>query len=109
MIVIGLVVILGAAGAVARALTARALPLLVGTIAVNLVAAFLLGLSASWTGAAAEGFRIGLLGAASTWSTLAHELATLLRERRYPTAAAYLVLSLALGVLAAWVGLQLSN
>lgn len=107
MTLIIVVAALGAVGAVARAVTARILPPLIGTLAVNLGAAFLLGLSASWTGIAADGFRIGLLGAASTWSTLANEVARLLDDRRYGRAATYLMLSLGLGVSAAWAGLQL--
>lgn len=108
MTLIALVLLLGAAGAIARATVARTLPPLAGTLAINLAAAFLLGLSTPWTGIAADGFRIGLLGAASTWSTLANELALLVRERRYSRAAGYLVASLVFGVAAAWLGLRLS-
>ena len=109
MTLIALVLGLGALGAAARAVTARTLPPLAGTLAINLTAAFLLGFSASWNGIGADGFRIGLLGAASTWSTLANEIALLLREHRYQRAASYLVLSLLLGILAAWAGLQLGS
>lgn len=80
-----------------------------GTLAINLAAAFLLGLSASWDGVAGDGIRIGLLGAASTWSTLANELALLLRHRRFTRAGVYVVLSLVLGVGAAWIGLELNG
>lgn len=103
------VLVLGALGAIARALASRTLPPPLGTLAINLAAAFLLGLSTSWTGIAADGVRIGLLGAASTWSTLANELATLLRDRRLVRAGIYLALSLVLGVFAAWLGLELSG
>lgn len=101
--------LLGGFGAVVRVVVSRGLPPLVGTAAINLSAAFMLGLSADWTGFAADGFRIGLLGAASTWSTLALELATLIREGRRVRAGVYLVLSLGLGVGAAWIGLQVSG
>lgn len=109
MTLVVLILVLGGIGAFVRALMARALPPLISTLFINLVAAFALGLSASWTGPVADGVRIGLLGAASTWSTLANELATLLRERRFTRAAVYLVFSLALGVGAAWLGLELSD
>lgn len=108
MILVVLVVILGALGAIARGSAARRLPPLAGTLAINLAAAFLLGLSVAWSGIVADGFRIGLLGAASTWSSLANELALLFRDRRYGRGISYLVISLVLGVSAAWVGLQLS-
>lgn len=108
MMLVLLVALLGAAGAVVRAHFARTLPPLFSTLAINVLAAFLLGASASWTGVVADGFRIGLLGAASTWSTLANELAALLRERHVARAGLYLGSTLALGVLAAWVGLQVS-
>lgn len=109
MTLVVLVVVLGGLGALLRALMAKALPPLVGTLFINLVAAFALGLSAAWTGVAADGLRIGLLGAASTWSTLANELALLLRERRFVRAGTYLGISLLLGVGAAWLGLQISD
>lgn len=109
MTLVVLILILGGLGAFLRALMAKALPLLVGTLFINLVAAFALGLSAAWTGVAADGLRIGLLGAASTWSTLANEIALLLRERRFGRAGIYLGLSLILGVGAAWLGLQVSD
>lgn len=103
------VICLGATGAVIRALVSRTLPPLLGTLAINLTAAFFLGLSTPWAGLLADGVRIGLLGAASTWSTLANELAMLLRDRRFFRAGLYVILSLLLGVGAAWVGLELSG
>ncbi len=109
MTIVAAVLVLGGIGAIWRALLSRWMPPLVGTLLVNVSAAFLLGLSIRWTGWAATGFRIGLLGAASTWSTLANESATLLRERQVVRAALYLAVSLAAGVAAAWWGLQLSD
>lgn len=109
MTLIVLVLVLGAAGAIVRVLVARALPPLAGTLAVNLAAAFLLGITVSWDGVAADGIRIGLLGAASTWSTLANELAFLLHEQRFRRAGVYVVLSMVLGVGAAWIGLEVGG
>ena len=105
MSLVVLIVVLGGVGAVLRAVTTRALPPLLGTLAINLCAAFLLGLSFDWDGMWADALRVGLLGAASTWSTLAHELASLVRERRFALFTASVLGNLVLGVLAAWVGL----
>lgn len=109
MTVVVLVLLLGGVGALVRALTARTLPPLAGTLLINLAAAFALGLTAAWSGVVADAVRIGLLGAASTWSTLANEIAVLLRERRLARAVVYLGTSLSLGVAAAWLGLELSG
>jgi len=99
------IAVLGATGAILRAVATNRLPALVGTLAVNLGAAFLLGLSAQWDGVAAIAVRVGLLGALSTWSTLAHQVADLLRRGRRGPAAIYLGSTLTGGVLLAWLGL----
>lgn len=96
--------LLGAAGAVLRALATRAnRPLPWGTFAVNLVAAFALGWLHGRTGWWADAAGIGLLGALSTWSTVAAEV-SLIRPR--PLAAAYLGLTVVSVVAAAWLGLR---
>ena len=46
----------------------------------------------------------GFLGGFSTFSTAINEMVTLFRKHRYPTAAAYLVLSLGVPVVAAACG-----
>lgn len=102
------VVVLGAVGAILRAMVAERLPPLVATSAVNIAAAFLLGWTAGFDGALGAGVRVGLLGALSTWSTLANQLAELGRERRWVAATAYLTSTLVVGVAAAWVGLELA-
>lgn len=107
MTLIALVLVLGGLGAIGRAVATHTLPPLLGTLAINLLAAFVLGAVASWNGVLADGVRLGLLGAASTWSTLANELASMLRSRQILRASAYLIGTLVLGVLAAWLGLQL--
>ena len=101
------VFILGALGAVLRAVVAERLPPLAATASVNVAAAFLLGVAATFDGVLGAGIRIGLLGALSTWSTLANQLAELGRERRWVEAAAYLAATLIAGVTAAWIGLEL--
>ena len=69
----------------------RAFPL--STFTINLIAGFLAGLVAALA-----------LGGISTFSTAINEMVTLFRKHRYPTAAAYLVLSLGVPVVAAACG-----
>ncbi len=102
------IAVLGAVGAILRAVVTNRLPALVGTLAVNLAAAFFLGLSVELDGVAAIALRVGLLGALSTWSTLAHQLADLLRRGRRRPALLYLGSTLVGGVALAWLGLVLS-
>ncbi len=102
------VFVFGAVGAVIRAVVAERLPPLLATASVNVAAAFLLGWAVTFDGVLGAGIRVGLLGALSTWSTLANQLAELGRERRWVEAAAYLMATLVAGVGAAWIGLELS-
>ncbi len=82
----------------------------VGTLVVNLVASFVMGLVAAKTDSNSNiAFQVGLLGTMSTWSTVAHEVASLSRNRRGGEAAAYLALSVVLGVVAAWLGLRVGS
>ena len=78
----------------------RAFPL--STFTINLIAGFLAGLTLDepWRLVLATGF----LGGFSTFSTAINEMVTLFRKHRYPTAAAYLVLSLGVPVVAAACG-----
>lgn len=111
----------GGAGALARVLLGQRLnaTIAVGTLAANTLASFCLavlwewqgfaqwGIAADWKHSASLGLQVGLLGALSTWSSLAHEVAGHLRARRPQEARLALGLNLALGILAAWLGLQL--
>lgn len=77
-----------------------------GTLAVNVLGSFVLGLLA---GAAVSGswwalLGIGLCGALTTFSTLALELQDAFTDERARHAAASVVLQLLLGVGAAWLG-----
>ena len=82
----------------------------VGTLVVNLVASFVMGLVAAKTDTNANiAFQVGLLGTMSTWSTVAHEVASLARNRRGGEAIAYLSLSVVLGIVAAWLGLRVGS
>jgi CrcB protein len=103
-----IIIALGAVGAVLRGLITHRWSPLVGTLIVNVGASFVLGLTAAWEGAAGAGVRIGLLGALSTWSSFAHQLAELIRTGRGRRAAAYLAVTMIAGVGAAWIGLTIS-
>lgn len=108
------VMVLGGLGAVCRLLVDRAVSARfkvasgfpVGTLAVNLSGAWLLGL----LGALAISPPVALLagtafvGAYTTFSTWMLETQRLGEERRGRTAAANIVISLVLGVAAAWLG-----
>jgi CrcB protein len=107
--------LLGGAGALARFLVdgavaarlGRSFPF--GTLAVNVSGAFLLGLLVG-TVADADALRLagtGLLGAYTTFSTWAFESHRLGEDGQRALAAVNFVASLALGVLAAWLGEQL--
>lgn len=78
-----------------------------GTLAANTLASLSLGLL-SGTGSTSDVLiGVGLLGALSTWSTLANEVASLHRSGRSLTAVGYLGGTLVLGIAAAWLGLSL--
>lgn len=114
----------GAFGAVARFAAATWLqqqfalaPLPIGTFAVNVGGAFLLGVVLSlfpvtpgdsvWIAAVAVGF----LGSFTTFSTFSWEIVSLMRDGLLRNAAAYVVLSLIVGVagtlFGVWVGQKL--
>lgn len=79
-----------------------------GTLAVNLVASFTLGLisglGSEWSMVVAAGG----LGALSTWSTAANEVAAMARDEQGPLAAAYLACSVTAAVVLAWLGITVA-
>lgn len=109
------VALFGGLGAVARLLMEHgvrrqltmAFP--VGTITVNVTGAFLLGVvhgtGLSHIGATLIG--TGFLGAYTTFSGWMLETRSLRQDRRVRAAAANIAVSVVLGLLAAWAGLQL--
>jgi CrcB protein len=107
--------LLGGAGAVLRflvdgAISARATTSFpVGTLAVNVSGAFALGLlsEAVPAGDALRLLSIGLVGAYTTFSTWMLETQRLAEDGEARMAAANIVVSLAAGLLAAWVGMKL--
>lgn len=107
--------LLGGAGAVARFLLDGAVAGRVGrgfpwgTLAVNLTGAFALGMlvGAAVGGDALRLAATGLLGAFTTFSTWALESHRLAEHSRLRLSAANLLVSLALGIAAAWLGREL--
>lgn len=109
------VAVLGGLGAVARLLMEHgvrrqltmALP--IGTITVNVTGAFLLGvvsgIGLSHNGATLIG--TGFLGAYTTFSGWMLETRSLRQDRRMRAAAANILVSVVLGLLAAWAGQRL--
>lgn len=109
-VVIGVLFTVAAAvGAVARHLVGQQLngDFPTGTLLVNLVASLALGVITSGPDPLPAVVGIGLLGALSTWSTAAVEVAGMARSGEGALAAGYLGLSVTGGILAAWVGLQI--
>lgn len=106
MIVVVLIAVAGAVGAIVRSSIADVVgdqdwP--VATLIANTIASFAIGLAPG----ASTVLTIGLLGALSTWSTLALEVLELHRRRGLGTAMAVAAVSIVLGVMATWIGLQL--
>lgn len=105
-----LVIVAAAVGASVRYLAFRALngTFPYGTLAVNLVASFALGALSEVEGFWQTVLGIGALGALSTWSTVANEVAELARERQGLLAVLYLWATATTGVMAAWIGIQVA-
>lgn len=108
----------GAAGALCRHAITLAVgprPFPIATLAINVVGSFLLGvvLTAGALGRltpqATTALAVGFLGAFTTYSTFSWELFTLGRTDRLLAGAAYLALSVVLGVLAAAAGYRLGS
>jgi len=111
----------GALGALARYGLLRAFPVGAGTFptttfVINVVGAFVLTVLLEWLvrrGTPEHWLRvfvgIGVLGAFTTFSTFATELALLWRDHERSTAIAYAVASVVVGVLAVYLGLLVTG
>ena len=78
-----------------------------GIFLVNILGSFLLGLTFRSSEQVHDLFAIGFAGAFTTWSTFMLDIFLAYELRRYKEAAINLVLSLGIGLLAAWFGLQI--
>jgi CrcB protein len=79
-----------------------------GIFTVNILGSFFLGLTYGKSEHVHDLFAIGFAGAFTTWSTFMLDIYLAFELRRYKEATANLVMSLGFGVLAAWVGIQLT-
>ena len=79
-----------------------------GVFVVNILGSFLLGLTYGSSEHIEDLLAIGFAGAFTTWSTFMLDIYLAYELKRYKEAAANLIISIGLGLLAAWVGLQLA-
>ena len=104
----GLFVAAAGLGALIRWLAGRLLPVPLGTLAVNTIGAFLLGLISGLGTLAATVIGVAGLGALTTFSTLAAELREMAASSS-ARAAAYLAVMLVTGITAAAAGMWLAG
>ena len=104
-------VALAAAGALARAVVGhrlnRAFP--TGTLLVNVTGSFALGLLSGASPAVVTAVGTGGLGAYTTFSSFARDVVALVEERKWGSAATYVLATLVIGVAAAAAGVSLSR
>ena len=79
-----------------------------GIFAVNIIGSLLLGLTYGRVEEGFDLFAIGFAGAFTTWSTFMLDIYLAYELKRHKEAAINLVMSLGIGLLAAWFGLQLA-
>lgn len=104
-------VLLAVAGTLVRAGAVRGFNrpgLPVGTLVVNIVGAFALGLLVEASASAATAVGAGGLGSLTTFSTVAQELAVMTRTGSPVRAVVYVVVTLVAGVAAAMAGIELA-
>ena len=80
-----------------------------GIFTVNILGSFLLGLTFGKSDQGIDLFAIGFAGAFTTWSTFMLDVYLAYELKRYKEASINLVISLGIGLLAAWCGLQLAQ
>ena len=79
-----------------------------GIFVVNILGSFLLGLTYGRVEEGFDLFAIGFAGAFTTWSTFMLDIYLAYELKRHKEAAINLVMSLGIGLLSAWFGLQLA-
>ncbi len=79
-----------------------------GIFTVNILGSFLLGFTYGRAEQGFDLFAIGFAGAFTTWSTFMLDIYLAYELKRYKEAAVNLTMSLGIGLIAAWIGLQLA-
>jgi CrcB protein len=79
-----------------------------GIFAVNIFGSFLLGLTYGRVEEGFDLFAIGFAGAFTTWSTFMLDIYLAYELKRHKEAWVNLVMSLGVGLFAAWIGIQLA-
>ena len=80
-----------------------------GIFTVNMLGSFFLGVTVGKSEHVHDLFAVGFAGAFTTWSTFMLDIYLAYELRRYKEAAINLVMSLGIGLLAAWLGIQLAQ
>ena len=80
-----------------------------GIFAVNIIGSFLLGLTYGRVEEGFDLFAIGFAGAFTTWSTFMLDVYLAYELKRHKEAWINLVMSLGVGLFAAWIGIQLAQ
>ena len=79
-----------------------------GVFVVNILGSFLLGLTFGRSEQVHDLLAVGFAGAFTTWSTFMLDIYLAYELKRYKEAAINLVVSLGIGLFAAWCGIQLA-
>lgn len=103
----------GALGSVARYLVGLAVAFPLGTLSVNVIGSFAIGLlwasQVDKTGGVMPFLLIGILGGFTTFSSFSLDVLRLIGEGRVGAAGAYVMASVLLALLACYVGLMLGS
>lgn len=80
-----------------------------GIFTVNILGSFFLGLTVGKSEHVHDLFAVGFAGAFTTWSTFMLDIYLAYELKRYKEAGINLAMSLGIGLLAAWLGIQLAQ
>lgn len=80
-----------------------------GIFLVNVLGSFFLGLTIQSSEHTKDLFAIGFAGAFTTWSTFMLDIYLAYELKRYKEALVNLILSLGVGLIAAWIGIQIAS
>ena len=80
-----------------------------GIFTVNILGSFLLGLTYGRVETGFDLFAIGFAGAFTTWSTFMLDIYLAYELKRHKEAWVNMIMSLGVGLFAAWIGLQLAQ